>query len=145
MSAERSTFKHTYELKPRFKDYDVYKHVNNAVYATFMEEARGHYIQDVLGDDIDWIKQSIILANSNINFLSPIELREKIRIMSACTHIGTKSFKIEHEFYAFNHNGERLCSRSSSVLVCFDYTAGSSISIPEVWRKKFEEFEGKLF
>jgi len=39
---------YTTEIDVRFRDIDAMGHVNNAVYATYIEQARTEYFRDVL-------------------------------------------------------------------------------------------------
>src|SRR5512135_179026 len=55
----------------RFKDLDAMGHVNNAVYATYFEEARAAFARQVLGltrlDDFDFV-----VARLEIDFRRPV-------------------------------------------------------------------------
>ena len=50
-----------YKIEIRFSDCDRYKHVNNAVYLTYFEQARIHYFGEILGENWDWTKNGVIL------------------------------------------------------------------------------------
>ncbi len=39
----------------RWRDVDNYGHVNNAVYLTYLEEARDRWVRDTLGADVDFV------------------------------------------------------------------------------------------
>ena len=41
-------FRHVYPQEVAFRDLDVFGHVNNAVYLTYIENARLAYARDVL-------------------------------------------------------------------------------------------------
>ena len=71
----------------RFRDCDAMGHVNNAVYSTYLEEAR----IGVLGDLIDFI-----LARVEIDFRSELRMGEDVEVHTRCSRIGTKSFDLEH-------------------------------------------------
>jgi acyl-CoA thioester hydrolase len=89
-------------------------HVNNAVYSTFLEEAR----IDVLGGLADFI-----LARVEIDFRSELRAGEEIEVRTRCSRIGTKSFELEHEIHADG----RLAAEGKSVLVAYDYERGQSV------------------
>lgn len=40
---------YTADIPVRFRDLDPMKHVNNAVYATYLEQARALFYEDVVG------------------------------------------------------------------------------------------------
>ena len=98
-------------------------HVNNAVYSTFLEEAR----IDVLGGLADFI-----LARVEIDFRSELRAGEEIEVRTHCSRIGTKSLDLEHEIHA---NG-RLAAQAKSVLVGYDYERGESAVLPEAVRAR---------
>lgn len=102
----------------RFRDIDSFGHVNNAVYSTYLEQAR----LDALGG-----LGSVILARVEIDFRAEVNVGEDVEVRSRCTRIGTKSVELEHEILA---NG-RLAAEAKSVLVGFDYERRVSAPIPD--------------
>jgi acyl-CoA thioester hydrolase len=98
-------------------------HVNNAVYSTFLEEAR----IEVVGGLADFI-----LARVEIDFRSELRAGEKIEVRTRCSRIGTKSLDLEHEIHA---NG-RLAAEAKSVLVGYDYERGQSVPLSEEVRNR---------
>ena len=96
-------------------------HVNNAVYSTYLEEAR----IGVLGDLIDFI-----LARVEIDFRSELRMGEEVEVRTRCSRIGTKSFDLEHEI----STGGRVVAEAKSVLVSFDYDLGESVPVPDELR-----------
>ena len=107
-------FPHVHRDRVRFRDCDAMGHVNNAVYSTYLEEAR----IGVLGDLIDFI-----LARVEIDFRSELRMGEEVEVRSRCSRIGTKSFDLEHVISA---SGGRVVAEAKSVLVSYDYTLGAS-------------------
>jgi acyl-CoA thioester hydrolase len=101
----------------RFRDCDAMGHVNNAVYSTFLEEAR----IDVLGGLADFI-----LARVEIDFRSELRMGEEIEVRTRCSRVGTKSVELEHEIRADG----RLAAEAKSVLVGYDYERGESVPLP---------------
>ncbi len=100
----------------RFRDCDAMGHVNNAVYSTYLEEAR----IEVVGGLADFI-----LARVEIDFRSELRAGEEIEVGTRCSRIGTKSFDLEHEIRA----GDRLVAEGKSVLVGYDYERGESVPL----------------
>ena len=77
-----NNFKHKTPVQIRFKDIDKLGHVNNANHLTYFELARMKYFEDVIGDQIDWKKQGVILARIEINYKLPILLEDKISVFT---------------------------------------------------------------
>ena len=56
------------------------------------------------------------------------------------TLIGNKSFTIEQ--CLVDESGGRLYAEGTLVNVAFDYVKGSSIRVPDEWRKRIQVYEG---
>ena len=110
----------------RFRDCDAMGHVNNAVYSTYLEEAR----IGVLGDLFDFI-----LARVEIDFRSELRMGEEVEVRTRCSRIGTKSFDLQHEVAA---SGGRVVAEATSVLVSYDYKLGASVVVPEALRERLQ-------
>ena len=42
-------------IRIRWRDVDNYGHVNNAVYLTYLEEARDRWVRDTLGPEVNFV------------------------------------------------------------------------------------------
>ena len=109
----------------RFRDCDAMGHVNNAVYSTYLEEARIGVL-GALGD--------FILARVEIDFRSELRNGEEVEVRTRCSRIGTKSFDLEHEVVADG----RVVAEAKSVLVSYDYGRGESVPVPDELRARLE-------
>ena len=107
----------------RFRDCDAMGHVNNAVYSTYLEEAR----IGVLGDLIDFI-----LARVEIDFRAELRNGEDVEVRTRCARVGTKSFDLEHVVRADGG----VVAEAKSVLVGYDYDAGRSVPITDTTRRR---------
>jgi acyl-CoA thioester hydrolase len=110
----------------RFRDCDAMGHVNNAVYSTYLEEAR----IGVLGALRDFI-----LARVEIDFRSELRMGEEVEVRTRCPRIGTKSFDLEHEVVT---SGGRVVAQARSVLVSYDYKLSASVVVPEALRERLQ-------
>ena len=137
------TFKHQFSIQIRFSDLDPLNHVNNANYLTYIEQARVSYFKAMSGKDLALNKEGIILAKATIDFKQPILLADEILIFTRCNRIGNKSFDLEYELVKVAANVYVTAALASTVLVCIDYTVNKSIPVPDAWRQKLLEFEGK--
>ncbi len=107
----------------RFRDCDAMGHVNNAVFSTYLEEAR----IGVLGG-----LSPFILARVEIDFRSQLRAGEQIEVGTRCSRIGTKSFDLEHQIQA----DSRVIADARSVLVGYDYEAEASVPLSEEIRRR---------
>ena len=107
----------------RFRDCDAMGHVNNAVFSTYLEQAR---IAILGGLD------TFILARVEIDFRAELRAGEAVEVRSRCARIGTKSFDLEHEITADG----RVVAEGKSVLVSYDYERGESVPVPDALRER---------
>ena len=119
-------FPHVHRDTVRFRDCDAMGHVNNAVYSTYLEQAR----IGILGD-----LEPFILARVEIDFRAELRSGDDVEIRSRCSHVGTKSFRLDHEIWS----GDRLAAEAKSVLVGYDYTAGRSVPLPDEIRRRLAQ------
>ncbi len=117
----------------RFADIDKLGHVNNAVYLSYIELARMHYFEEVAGG-IDWDRLGVIVARVEIDYLDPVVLGDTLRVTTACSRIGTKSFDLSYSLLRKAGDEETEAARALTVMVCYDYGARKSVPLPDGWR-----------
>jgi len=116
-------FPFTHRERVRFRDCDPMGHVNNAVYSTYLEQAR----IGVLGG-----LDPFILARVEIDFRAELRAGEEVEVATRCSRVGTKSFDLEHVVRADG----RVVAEAKSVLVGYDYDAGRSVPITDTTRRR---------
>jgi acyl-CoA thioester hydrolase len=110
----------------RFSDLDSIGHVNNAVYLTYLEDARIAYLLG-FGAEVE----NMILARAEIYFRAPLRMGDEIEIGVRPTRVGTKSFELEYEVW----RDDTIAAEAKTVIVSFDYETGRSVEVPESWRE----------
>ncbi len=140
-----SDFKARFPINIRFSDFDSLGHVNNAVYLTYLEEARVKYFETVIEHhkEIDWWENGIILANITIDFRKPIDGYFNYYISIRCSRIGTKSFDFTYLITHEENDVVEINAEAKSVMVCFDYENQKTVPVYEDWIEKMEKFEGR--
>ncbi len=134
-------FRFSTTLEVRWRDLDALGHVNNAVYLTYLEQARVHYLGHlglVKGgaDDI-----GMILAELTCTYLSPLSMAERVTIWTRVAELRNSSFIFE---YRIEGGDGRLAATARSVQVCYDYAASRSMPIPSLWREAITAYEPAL-
>ncbi|WP_049935441.1 acyl-CoA thioesterase [Haloplanus natans] len=126
-------FEYETELQVRFRDVDAMGHVNNAVYATYLEQARVDYYADVLGvglDDID-----TVLVNLEIDYRHEVTLADgTVTVEMGVRSIGESSVVVGYELRA----GDRVAATAETTQVYVDPEAGTSRPLPEDWVETME-------
>jgi acyl-CoA thioester hydrolase len=136
----RSTDVHEKEIEIRWRDVDAYRHVNNAVYLTYLEEVRDEWLEGVLGRDSEnlW---DFVLARVAIDYRS--ELTQEDDIVVACCGletIGTSSFRTKERLLA---PGGRVAAEAEAVIVARNRVAGGARALSAEERRALEaDLEG---
>src|SRR4029079_8640402 len=87
---------HELRIAIRWRDVDALRHVNNAVYATYLEECRDGWLEHALGDDASL--EDYVLARVAIDFRSEVSLGEEAVLACATlVRIGTSSLTLREE------------------------------------------------
>lgn len=127
-------FRHTLDV--RFRDCDAMGHVNNAVYLTYLEQARFAYWRDVWGNDVEGLpgeKPGVILARAEIDYRRPATYGDVLEVRMGLERIGRTSFTYVYE--VDDRQGRRVVD-ARTVLVAYDYASAAPVAISEQVRKK---------
>ena len=138
--SDLDSFRHRTPIEVRFRDLDAMRHVNNAVYLTYLEHGRLRYLRDVIGISSPR-KLAMVLATITCDFLSPVHMGEMLEVATRVDWIGRSSLAMSHQMTA--QKDGRAVARASSVLVGYDYTAKRPRPIDEDWRRALQSFEGR--
>jgi len=131
-------FRHRTRLEVRFRDIDAFRHVNNAAFFTYIEQARVRYLIDIL--ELDAVERApLILAAAQIDFRAPILFGQDVEIGTRVDWIGRTSFSMSHRLEAGTEH--RLVAEAKTVLVAYDYAAERPIPVPDPWRAAMTTYE----
>jgi acyl-CoA thioester hydrolase len=124
---------HEKEIEIRWRDLDAYGHVNNAVYLTYLEEARDEWLALALGSDGDaW---DYVIARVEIDFRRELR-QEDDRLVARCglESVGNSSLRTREELVTAD--GE-LAAEAQAVLVAREPSTGRSRPLSERERTAF--------
>jgi acyl-CoA thioester hydrolase len=125
---------HEKRIAIRWRDHDPVGHVNNAVYLTYLEEARDEWLARALGEAGDsW---DFVLVRVAVDFRRELR-QEDGEVVAACRleRIGTSSLTMREELRT--RTGE-LAAEAEAVLVARDRETGRSRPLGEHERAAFE-------
>lgn len=112
---------YTHTTPVRFADTDMMGHVNNAKFATYLEDARVAFFASALDDVVG--HPGLILARSEVDFVAPIRFPGAPVVTDVSVeHVGTKSFRLG---YVMTQGGA-VVGRAVTVLVAYDYGVHAS-------------------
>jgi acyl-CoA thioester hydrolase len=121
----------THVEQVRFRDLDPMGHVNNAVFLTYLEQARIAFFERQ-GLPIGLEDMNLVVARVEIDFRAPVRLGQEVEVAVRAGKFGTKSFDFEYELTA---EGE-IVANAKSVQVAYDYGRAEPVAIPAEWREK---------
>jgi|TARA_B100002051_G_C16285092_1_gene415409 acyl-CoA thioester hydrolase len=117
------------ELQTRWRDLDAFGHVNNAVFATYIETARGTLFKR-WNLPFNGMGQSLIVASITIDYHQQLKHPSDIIVGQKISRIGTSSFDIESSIFNRTNTSESIASAKVTV-VCFDFDQQQSVPVFE--------------
>ena len=124
---------HEKQIEIRWRDLDAYRHVNNAVYATYLEECRDEFVDSALtgvGDTWDYV-----LARVAIDYRRELTQADDMVVVTCVVErIGNSSITLREVIRTLD--GE-LAAEAEAVLVARDQATGRSRPLTEAERAAF--------
>ncbi len=139
LEEEKTKFRFKLKLDVRWSDMDEMRHVNNAVYFTYFEQARIYYFGETL--KLNWEDNSFILANQNIDYIKPLVFPCVAHIYMRTSKFGNKSFELRYVITNLVSDKEELSASGSTTLVAFDYRTNQTRSLSDELKKKIRNYE----
>ena len=119
-----------------YHDLDVLNHLNHAAYFPYMETLRCDYYLPLLGP-LDPSRLDIIIAEATCRYLAPVGYGgELIGEVAPARPLGTTSFSLLYRFTIADTT--TVAARGRTVVVCYDYAAGTKKPIPPERRAVME-------
>lgn len=121
----------THRLEVRFRDCDPMGHTNNAVYLTYLEQARLAHWRSLWGYTPQLARQKgpgVILARVECDYRRAARFGELLEVRMRVTEVGNTSFKYEYEIL----DGEGgIVASAKTVQVMYDYSIEKPMRIPD--------------
>ena len=114
-------------LQTRWRDLDAFGHVNNAVFATYIETARGTLFQR-WNLPYNGTGKSLIVATITINYYQQLKHPTNIIVGQKISRIGNSSFDIDSGLFD-KKNQKNPIATSKIVIVCFDFDKQKSVPV----------------
>ena len=128
----------THQLEVRFRDCDAMGHVNNAVYLTYLEQARfahwranglaRHTLDSAAAEGGGPAIPGVIVARVEIDYRRPAKHGDVLRVHLGVAAIGRTSFTYEYEIV---DAADALIAAARTVIVRFDYAAGRPVPVSD--------------
>ena len=119
---------HTTDITVRGYHLDLYRHVNNARYLEFLEEARwGFMEQSNMLHVFDGSKLGLAVVNININYRRGAYNNEVLRIQTQFKKIGHRSAVMEQVIYL--KDTETVVADALVTFVVIDIQSGKAVAL----------------
>ena len=123
-----------HRLPVRFRDCDPLGHVNNAVYLTYLEQARfalwtAQQFFGRPGSGPGPRGKGFIMARAEIDFRAQTRYGDELEVRLSLAKIGRTSFTYSYDIVRVAD--ERSVAAATTVQVMYDYKTASSVPIPE--------------
>src|SRR5580704_8955728 len=139
LEEEKAKFKFKMKLDIRWSDMDEMRHVNNAVYLTYFEQARVYYFHESC--QWDWNKIGAILANAHVDYIKPVVFPNPTYVYVRTSKLGNKSFEIQYLITSEVNGKEEITTTGYTVMVMFDYKTNASVPMPDYLKERIRNYE----
>ena len=117
-------FKFQHSLRTRWIDLDAFRHINNAVYLSYIEDAR---LELLSRWKITQDGKSVIVASVTIDYYKQVLHPTELIIGQRVSRIGNKSFDITS--IVFNKDTQESICQSVITIVCFDFSSNKTVLV----------------
>lgn len=125
----------TTPITVRYRDLDTENHVNNAVFATYLEVGRTDYVDLVF--EVGLANYNFVIASLSIDYERRITIEDDVEVRTEVPELGESSVPMTYEITA---NGETAAT-AETTLVFVDPESGRSAPIPQEIRDRIEAHE----
>ena len=124
---------HEKRIEIRWRDLDALRHVNNAVYATYLEEARDEWFVRVLGPGVNF--WDYVLARVAIDFRRELtQDDDAVVVRTRLVRLGTSSLTLREEIVTPDGT---VAAEAESVVVARDPATGRSRPLTQAEREAY--------
>lgn len=127
------------EVPVSWGDMDAYQHVNNVVYARWVETARVAYFTrlGLMGPKRGGVGP--ILARLAIDYGRPVSFPDTVRVDATVRGIGRSSITMAYRIWSAEQKAQ--VATGEDVIVVFDYETGRKAHVDEALRTAIRDLE----
>ena len=118
-------------IQPRFADFDSFGHANNIAQQSYFDVGKAELFQELWRLTGALKRIPAMMVSVQTDFLEQIRMGESVEVITRIDAIGEKSLTLQQSIFC----GEKECSRSRTVMVCYDTETQSSVLVPDEWRE----------
>lgn len=115
------------DLRIDWSEIDLFGHVNNVMYAKYIQAARVNFMEKVgIIKTYDEKKIGFMVAATSVIYLKPLFFPGNIKIKSVVKEVKTTSFILVHHIY---DKDNLLCATGEDVIVYFDFNKHQKLAL----------------
>lgn len=118
-----------HEIETRWKDNDIYGHVNNVEYYSYFDTAVAAFLISKLGL---YFKDSPVIAyviETGCTYLESLAFPDRVRVGVRITKLGNSS--VGYELAIFKNDGRQACAQGHFTHVYVDRATDKPTAIPD--------------
>jgi acyl-CoA thioester hydrolase len=128
----RDRYCHFISVTTRLMDNDLYNHVNNATYYSFVDTAVTSYLAFTSNRDLTNDPVAYLVVENGCSYFRPIAFPDVVQCGLRVTHIGRSSMRFEAGI--FRNDDPLTAARAFFVQVCCDRQTQKPIVMPDAVR-----------
>jgi len=142
------TFRYRHPIEIRYNDTDALGHVNNAVYFSYFEAARGGYYTAVVGHPFgtgpEAETRTYVIAEAHITYRAPAFYGEPLSVAVRVGWASRSAFSLEYRVEVAESpiGAARLAADGSTVQVFYDLRRGRPMRTPPQLVAALATYEG---
>ncbi len=117
-----------HKIKTRFRDLDAFKHVNNATFLSYLEDARILFFKRW---GVNFKEKSLIVASIKIDYINQVTHPSELIICQKICRIGNKSF----DNFSVIFCEEKIVCTATITIVCYDFLSKKTVSVYDEIKK----------
>lgn len=132
----RDRYNHFVAITTRLMDNDLYNHVNNATYYSFIDTAVTSYLAHAIERDLANDPYAYLVVENGCTYFSPITFPDTLQCGVGVTAIGRSSMRLEVGI--FRNDEPTASAQGFFVQVCCDRVTQRPIPMPDHVRAALE-------
>jgi acyl-CoA thioester hydrolase len=135
----RDRYKHFVPITTRLMDNDLYNHLNNATYYSFIDTAVTSYLTKAVNRNLARDAVIYLVVENGCSYFRPIAFPDAVQCGLRVTHIGRSSMRFEVGL--FRNDDALTAALGHFVQVCCDRETQRPIDMPDAVRHALEAIQ----
>ena len=135
----RERYRHFVEITTRLMDNDLYNHVNNATYYSYIDTAVTSYLARAVSRDLANDAVAYLVVENGCAYFRPVAFPDAVQCGVRVSHIGTSSMRFEVGIF---RNDEPLeAAHGFFIQVCCDRLTQRPMRMPDPVRAALQAIQ----